>query len=78
MLAWIKRLLGRRREQDEPSVSEGQKAADAALVRAKAARQLAADRRPAVDEAAAQWRGIRERNHFAELIRATVLGGGGR
>ncbi|MER7967798.1 MULTISPECIES: hypothetical protein [unclassified Streptomyces] len=58
-------------------MSEGQKAAQAALDRARAARRLAAERRPAVQEAAAEWREIRERNHLADLIRRTVLGGEG-
>ncbi|MGW4493729.1 DUF7620 family protein [Streptomyces sp. NPDC004376] len=75
-MRWIRRLLDRHREQPRPPVTEGQKAASAALARAQAARQVAADRRPAVDEEAAEWRRIREHNHFAEMIRATVLGGG--
>lgn len=75
---WIRRLLGRRHEQARPPESEGQRAATAALARAHAARQVAADRRPAVDEAAADLRRIRERNHFAEMIKSTVLGGEAR
>ncbi|MGW8703306.1 DUF7620 family protein [Streptomyces eurythermus] len=77
-MRWIRRLLGRRREQARPEVTEGQVAATAALARAQAARQVAADRRPAVDEVACELRAIRERNHFADLIRNTVLGGEAR
>ncbi|MFD4786607.1 hypothetical protein ACFWN1_05895 [Streptomyces sp. NPDC058459] len=74
-MRWIRRLLGHRHERARPAESEGQRAATAALARAHAARQVAADRRPAVDEVAADLRAIRERNHFADLIRTTVLGG---
>ncbi len=78
MLRWITRLFRRRHDLPLAPPSAGQQAANAALAPARVARQMATDRRPAVDAAAAELRLIRERNHFAELIRTTVLGGAPR
>lgn len=79
MPTWIKRLL-RRHHDEEASrpVTEGQRAANAALGRAQADRSSLRALRSEVRAEAAGWRARRERNHLAEQIRATVLGGEGR
>ncbi|MDT0477415.1 hypothetical protein RM863_35365 [Streptomyces sp. DSM 41014] len=55
-------------------MSEGQRAANAALDRAESARARVRARARDVRAEAEEWRRIRERNHLAELIRRTVLG----
>ncbi|MFE6716867.1 hypothetical protein ACFVDU_04665 [Streptomyces albidoflavus] len=54
--------------------SPGQAAADRALHRARADRQEAEDRQPAVQETAETLRRYREENHFAQLFRASIEG----
>lgn len=79
MLTWIRRLLDRRRdEQGERPVTEGQRAASAALDRAENARARMQAQRREVEAEAGSWRLRRERNHFAELVRDVVLGGESR
>jgi hypothetical protein len=75
-MRWIVRLL-RRRPKPAPSRSEtpGQRAAESALTRARAARQEVESHRPAVDKVAARLARERERNHFAEMFRAALEGG---
>ncbi|MGW0795201.1 DUF7620 family protein [Streptomyces sp. NPDC002692] len=59
-------------------MTEGQRAASAALDRAEAARARVRAQRGEVRAEAAGWKVRRERNHLAEQIRAAVLGGEGR
>jgi hypothetical protein len=61
VLAWIRRLA---RGCDKPDVRES----EAALKRARTARQEAEDRRPAVDAAVAPIRRARQENHLRERI----------
>lgn len=79
MPMWIRRLLRRHRDvPEERPVTEGQRAADAALGRAQDARARVRAQAREVRAEAEGWRQRRERNHFGELIRSTVLGGGDR
>ncbi|MCP9205487.1 DUF7620 family protein [Streptomyces sp. NEAU-Y11] len=68
MLGWIRRL--RRRGEPTP----GQQAAEAALDRARVARQEAEERRPLVIAEVQRMRRLREENNFEAKIRA-VFGG---
>lgn len=54
--------------------SPGQAAADRALHRARADRQEAEDRQPAVSATAEQLRMYRQENHFADMFRASIEG----
>ncbi|MGW4919563.1 DUF7620 family protein [Streptomyces albidoflavus] len=54
--------------------SPGQAAADRALHRARADRQEAEDRQPAVQETAEQLRMYRQENHFADMFRRSIEG----
>ncbi|WNI15586.1 DUF7620 family protein [Actinacidiphila sp. ITFR-21] len=55
--------------------ASGQAAADAALVRAKWAKDEAEKRGPEVSEIAGRLRHLRERNGFAEMIDRALRGG---
>lgn len=70
MARWTKLLCPRKRGRPTP----GQKAADRAVERAKAARIEAEERRPQVEETANRLKEIRERNHFAEMFTAAIEG----
>lgn len=70
MIRWTKLRCRKRRGRPTP----GQRAAQHAVERAKAARVEAEGRRPEVDEATSKLRRIRERNHFAEMFRAAIEG----
>ncbi|MEU9149226.1 hypothetical protein AB0D59_01400 [Streptomyces sp. NPDC048417] len=59
-------------------MTDGQRAAQAALDRAQVARARAHAQAREVRAEAADWRARRERNHFAELVRNMVLGGESR
>ncbi|WP_073946537.1 DUF7620 family protein [Streptomyces kebangsaanensis] len=59
-------------------MTEGQRAATAALDRAETARARVRAQQSAVRAEAAGWRERRERNHLAEMVRTIVLGGEGR
>jgi hypothetical protein len=74
-MRWISRLLRRRPEPTPRQQTAGQREADKALTRARAARQEAESRRPAVDKLASRLARERERNHFAEIVRAALEGG---
>ncbi|MEV5347215.1 DUF7620 family protein [Streptomyces achromogenes] len=67
MPAWIRRLV-HGCDDVEPADSE------AALERARQARQAAEARQPAVEAVAATLRRAREENHFAERIEAAFRG----
>lgn len=74
MLAWISRLLHRRPDPEEQSISRGQREASAALGRAVDARALLRAQRSEVTTEASIWRRWREENHFAEKIEALYRG----
>ncbi|WP_434056974.1 DUF7620 family protein [Streptomyces sediminimaris] len=77
MPTWIRRPLRRHRDENEDRpMTEGQREANAALGRAKDARARVRAQAGQVRAEAEGWRARRERNHFAELITETVLGGG--
>ncbi|MFJ1650119.1 hypothetical protein ACIOC2_01625 [Streptomyces sp. NPDC088337] len=59
-------------------MTEGQRAASAALGRAEAARARVRAQAGEVRAEAEGWKARRERNHFAELVRSVVLGGESR
>jgi hypothetical protein len=67
VIAWIRRLVVGR-DHSEPSDSE------AALERAREARQQAEARQPIVSAVAAKLRHAREENHFRERIEAAFRG----
>lgn len=71
MTRWTKLRCLKRRGRPSP----GQRAAQHAVERAKAARLEAEGRRPEVDEATSKLREIRRRNHFAEMFREAIEGG---
>ncbi|MGW7636075.1 DUF7620 family protein [Streptomyces decoyicus] len=71
MIRWTRLLCVRRRGRPTP----GQRAAQHAVERAKAARIEAEERRPEVDETTSKLRRIRERNHFAEMFTDALEGG---
>jgi hypothetical protein len=67
VIAWIRRLArGGNRTERRPS--------EAALERAREAREAAEARRPAVEAIAAKLRSHREENHFRERIEAAFRG----
>jgi hypothetical protein len=74
VIRWIKLRCLKRRGRPTP----GQRAAQHAVERAKAARIEAEARRPEVDEATSKLRDLRERNHFAEMFQAAIEGGAPR
>ncbi|MFD7794309.1 hypothetical protein [Streptomyces sp. NPDC059759] len=79
MLTWIQRMLRPHRDEEKGRpVTKGQEAANAALGRAEVDHALLKAQRTEVAAEADIWRERRRQNHFAELIRATVLGGEGR
>jgi hypothetical protein len=67
VIVWIRRLVYGRKHT-EPRASE------AALERAREAREAAEARRPAVLAVAAKLRRAREENHFRERIEAAFRG----
>ena len=69
MLRWMRR----RRRRGEPT--PGQRAAGAALDRARVAQKEAEERRPLVRAEAANMRRLRDENRFAAKIRAAFEGG---
>jgi len=75
-MRWIRRLL-RRRPEPTPQRPDtpGQKAAEKALTRAQMARRDVEAQRPAVSQVASRLARERQRNHFAELFRASLEGG---
>lgn len=78
MLTWLSRLRHHCESQDSRNlpVTPGQRAANDALSRAQADRELMRAQRPAVREQSNGWRRVRENNHLAEMIRGIVLGEG--
>lgn len=74
MIRWIKLRCRKRRGRPTP----GQRAAQRAVERAKAARLEAEERRPEVDEATSKLRELRNRNHFAEMFQSAIEGGAPR
>jgi hypothetical protein len=69
--------LLRRRPKPTQSRSEtpGQREADSALTRARAARKEVESHGPAIAKVAARLARERERNHFAEIFRNALEGG---
>ncbi|MFF7987551.1 hypothetical protein ACFZDK_52295 [Streptomyces sp. NPDC007901] len=59
-------------------MTEGQRAATAALNRAEVARDRVRAQALEVRAEADTWRARRQRNHFGELVRDIVLGGDSR
>ncbi len=78
MPTWIRRLRHQRDDEDARPVTEGQRAANAALDMAEAARARVRAQACEVRAEADTWRGRRQRNHFGQLVRDIVLGGDGR
>lgn len=75
-MRWIDRLLRRRPEPaPQPDKTGEQREAESALSRALEARREIEAYRPAVARLAARLARERERNHFAEMIRAALEGG---
>lgn len=70
MIRWTKLRCLKRRGRPTP----GQRAAQHAVERAKAARIEAEERRPEVDEATSKLRELRDRNHFAEMFQNAIKG----
>lgn len=73
-MIWIDFLLRRRSDSEERTETPGQQAASSALHRAQHARRQAEQQRGAVSETARRLRQVRERNHFAEMIRTALEG----
>jgi hypothetical protein len=74
-MRWISRLLRRRPEPAPRQETPGQREAEKALSRARAARREVESKRPAVDKVASRLARERERNHFADMVRAALEGG---
>ena len=74
-MRWISRLLRRRPKPTPRQETPGQREAENALSRARAARQEAERQRPAVNKVASRLARERQRNHFAEIVRAALEGG---
>lgn len=75
-MRWIRRLL-HRRPKPTPRRTEtpGQREAQSALIRSRDAREELEANRAHVDKYASRLARERERNHFAELFRASMEGG---
>lgn len=69
-MGWLTRMKQRRGRRVARTAE-----ADAALVRAQAARREAVARGPEVTAVTGRLRELRERNHFAEMIERALRGG---
>lgn len=79
-MRWISRLLRRRPEPapqrpEKAAKTDGQRAAESALSRARMARRAMEAHRPVVARVVAGLANQREENHFAELFRNAFEGG---
>lgn len=75
-MRWISRLLRRRPEPaPRPDTTPGQLEADAALSRARRARQEIEELWPDVNHRSSRLARERRKNHFAELFRVALEGG---